>query len=279
MVDRDRAERMLAALDRVRYPSDLSFDHLGRSIAVAVYPAHHDTGARYESRIWRVSLDGDAEQLTSGPRSDTMPRWSPVEDRLAFASNRSLAGRMSLFEVRPGSGPVQLGRIEGSVQDAAWSRDGTSVVALAVDEGGFGAATDGAVRLSWSDPRPDPQIFRPDQGWRRLLRVDARTGDTDEVGPEGMAVWEFDLIDGTTAVALVSDDPSESGWYRARVALLDLETRTARDLWVPGRQVQGPVADPSRSRVAVLEGWSSDRGLVAGDIRILDLESGERLSF
>ena len=85
MVDRDRAERMLAALDRVRYPTDLAFDHRGRSIAVAVFPAHRDAGTSFESRIWRVSLDGDVQQLTFGPGSDAMPRWSPLEDRLAFA--------------------------------------------------------------------------------------------------------------------------------------------------------------------------------------------------
>jgi dipeptidyl aminopeptidase/acylaminoacyl peptidase len=120
-------------------------------------------------------------------------------------------------------------------------------------------------------------VFRPDQGWRRLLRIDAESGKTEEVGPAGVSVWEFDLIGTSTAVALVSDDPSESGWYRARLAVLDLETRTFRDVWVPDRQVQGPVVDPSGTKVAVLEGWSSDRGLVAGDIRVFDVPSGERL--
>ena len=279
MADRDRAERMLAILDRVRYPVDLSLDHRGRSIAVAVFPAHHDAGASFESRIWRLGMDGRTEQLTFGPRTDTMPRWSPVDDRLIFTSEAPVVGRMSLFELRPGAEPAPFGRIEGSVQDAAWSSDGGCVVAIAVDEGGFGAATDGAVRLSWSEPRPDPQVFQPDQGWRRLFRIDAESGATEEVEPEGMAVWEFDLVDPSTAVALVSDDPSESGWYRARLALLDLDARSARDLWIPDRQVQGPVADPSGSRVALLEGWSSDRGLVAGDIRIVDLTSGELGAF
>lgn len=271
---------MVALLDRVRSPADLSVDHLGGSVAAAVFPAHSEAGSGYASRIWRVSIDaGDAEQMTFGPGTDAMPRWSPTDDRLAFASNQPLAGRMSLFLLRPGQEAVSLGAIEGSVQDAAWSRDGATIVALAVDEGGFGAATDGAIRLAWSDPAPDPHVFRPDQGWRRLLRVDVETGGTEEVGPEGVAVWEFDLLDGSTAVALVSDDPSESGWYRSRLALLDLDGRTARDLWIPDRQVQGPVADPTGTRVAVLEGWSSDRGLVAGDIRIVALESGERLLF
>ncbi|MCI0633640.1 MAG: S9 family peptidase [Actinobacteria bacterium] len=279
MIDNDRVERILALLDRVRYPVDVSFEHRGDALAVAVFPAHHEEGSSYQSRIWRVSLDGSIEQLTFGPRTDTMPRWSPNDERLAFASEAPVAGRMSLFLRRAGEEARQLGDIAGSVQHAAWTSEGRSLVVLAVDEGGFGAASDGAVRLRWSEPAPDPDVFRPDQGWRRLHRVDAVSGRTEEVGPPGVAVWEFDLVDASTAVALVSDDPSESGWYRARLALLDLGGRTLRDVWSPDRQVQGPAVDPSGRTVAVLEGWSSDRGLVAGDIRLIDLVSGERLPF
>lgn len=279
MVDWDRLESMLAVLDRVRYPVDISVNHRGDALAVATFPAHYDAGSSFESRIWGVSLDGRAEQLTAGPRTEMLPRWSPTDDRLAFAAERPLAGRMSLFILRPGEDPSQLGEIDGSIQDAAWTGNGESLLVLAVDEGGFGAATDGAVRLAWSEKPPDPDVFRPDRGWRRLFRVDADTGATHEVGPEGVSIWEFDLVDPTTAVALVSDDPSESGWYRCRLAVLDLETRSLRDLWTPQRQVQGPVVDPTGKRVAVLEGWSSDRGLVAGDIRVLDLDSGEQAPF
>lgn len=280
MGDQERFERMMAALDRVRSPVDVSLSRLGDALAVALFPAHYDAGSSYQSRIWRVPLDGGAvEPMTSGPLSDAMPRWSPTDDLLAFASERPLAGRMSLFLVRPGSESSQLGDIEGSVQHAVWTSDGTAILVLAVDEGGFGAATDGAVRLAWSEAPPDPHVFRPDHGWRRLFRVDPDSGETTEVGPDRVSVWEFDLVDPSTAVALVSEDPSESGWYRARLVVLDLESRGLRDLWTPERQVQGPVVDPTGTRVAVLEGWSSDRGLVAGDIRMIDLVAGERLPF
>jgi len=279
MADRDLSDRMLAILDRVLYPVDVSIDHRGDALAVAVFPAHYEAGSSFESRIWHVPFNDDAKQLTFGPRTDAMPRWSPTDDRLAFASERAVPGRMSLFLLSPGEEPVPLGDVDGSVQDARWTNDGRSLLVLAVDEGGFGAATDGAVRLRWSETPPDPSVFRPDQGYRRLHRVDAESGRTHEVGPPGVSIWEFDLVDPSTAVALVSDDPSESGWYRARLALLDLEARTLRNLWIPDRQVQGPVVDPSGGRVAVLEGWSSDRGLVAGDIRLFDIGSGERIAF
>ncbi len=76
-------------------------------------------------------------------------------------------------------------------------------------------------------------------------------------------------------MAVASEDPSESGWYHARLVLVDLEGRTVRVLHVPEHQIQGPAVDPTGRRVAFLEGWSSDRGLLAGDLRVLDLAGGE----
>jgi len=136
MIDWNRLERMLALLDRVRYPVDLSFDHRGDALAVAVFPAHHDEGSSYQSRIWRVALDGDVRQLTFGPRSDAMPRWSPIDDRLAFASEAPVVGRMSLFLRRAEGGAAQIGDMAGSVQQVAWARAGRSLNVVAVDEGG-----------------------------------------------------------------------------------------------------------------------------------------------
>ena len=49
MIDWNRLERMLALLDRVRYPVDLSFDHRGHALAVAVFPAHHEEGSSFRA--------------------------------------------------------------------------------------------------------------------------------------------------------------------------------------------------------------------------------------
>jgi Tol biopolymer transport system component len=44
----------------------------------------------YRSAIWVAPLDGSAEPrpFTSGEKRDTLPRWSPDGNWLAFASNR-----------------------------------------------------------------------------------------------------------------------------------------------------------------------------------------------
>jgi dipeptidyl aminopeptidase/acylaminoacyl peptidase len=268
-------ERVLSAFDAVQGIGDLSIHRDGETLALQVSPAHREPETSFASRIWRVTSAGEIAQLTFGPGADVMPRWSPTSDLLAFASDRDRRGRMSPFVVDPGEEPRPLGSIDGSVQQVTWAADGSALLALAVDEGGFGAATDGAVRLVWSDPRPDPLVLRPLQGWRRLFRIDLESGATTEIGPEGVNVWEFDVVDDSTVVGIVSDDPSENGWYRSRLAMLDLERRDLQELWTPERQIQGPAADASGKKVAVIEGWSSDRGLVAGDIRVIDVDTGQ----
>ncbi|TIX86231.1 MAG: S9 family peptidase, partial [Mesorhizobium sp.] len=88
-------------------------------------------------------------------------------------------------------------------------------------------------------------------------------------------VWEFDLFGDDCAIALISTDASERGWYHAKLAQLDFATRAVKVLYDPRWQLQGPAVSPSRTKVAFLEGWSSDRGLVAGEMRILDLAAGK----
>ena len=77
------------------------------------------------------------------------------------------------------------------------------------------------------------------------------------------------------AVALVSDDPSERGWYHSDLVSVDFASRSIKVLHRTPWQMQGPAASPSGKRVAFAESWSSDRGVVAGEISLLDLASAE----
>src|SRR6185369_9176599 len=112
---------------------------------------------------------------------------------------------------------------------------------------------------------------------RRLFRVDVANGATVEIGPRDETVWEFDLL-GDGAVALISENASERGWYHTKLARLDFAKRSAEILHRSPWQLQGAAASPSGKRIAFLEGWSSDRGLVAGEMRVLDLASGKVVS-
>ena len=268
----DKLAEVLGRLDRVRFPSDVTFHHSGRAIAAAIHPASREAEQSYQSRIWRYDLDGTAVQLTDGPNGDYTPRYSPVDDRLAFASDRNVRDKADLFLLE--SGTIRtLGNIPGTIEDIRWTSDGTALIVLAADRGLDGGATNGAVRIWWGGTE-DPAITNPTDARRRLFKVSTSDGTTIEVGPRDATVWEFDLFGKQAAIALISADASERGWYHSKLAQIDFTSRTVKILHQSSWQLQGPSVSPSRKRVAFLEGWSSDRGLVAGEMRILDLATG-----
>ncbi len=266
----------LEALDRLQHPSDLSFRRDGKALAATITPATHETGQSYQSRIWRFDLEGGSEQLTFGPGSDGVCRYSPVDDRLAFASDRDLPGKMALYllDGSPNAAPRALGDIPGTIENIRWSADGRFLIVHAADRGLDAAATSGATRLAWGKEE-DPAVTNPIDARRRLYRVDAASGETKDIGPRDVTIWEFTLLGDNEAIAIVSADASERGWYHARLARLDFTSRHAAILHEPRWQIMGPAVDPEGRRVAFLEGWSSDRGLVAGEIHLLDLGSQE----
>lgn len=259
-------------LSRLKYPSDIGFARGGDALVAAVMPACREPEQSYQSRIWRYCLNGGATQLTDGPNGDYSPRLSPVDERLAFSSDRRVMGKAELFLLENGA-VCPLGDIPGTIEDIRWTSDGSALIVLAADRGLDGGATNGAVRIWWGGTE-DPAVTNPVDARRRLYRVIAKTGATTEIGPQGYTVWQFDLLGEDSAVALISADASERGWYHARLARLEFADRAATLLYAPKWQLQCPAAAPSGKRIAFVEGWSSDRGLVAGEVRIFDLDSG-----
>jgi dipeptidyl aminopeptidase/acylaminoacyl peptidase len=117
--------------------------------------------------------------------------------------------------------------------------------------------------------------MRPGSARRRLFMLDPSSGDSREVGPAGMDVWEFDWDGEGTVVAIVSDDPpGGSGWYCAKVARLDMNTRTAHILYEPTWQIEWIALSPDGRRAAVVEGYASDHGLLSGSVMLVDLVDG-----
>ena len=269
----DKLALAVDRLDRLKFPSDISFEKEGGALAAAVRPATREPRESYASRIWRYTLDGSASELTHGPNGDYSPRYSPVDHRLAFTSDRKVKGKADLF-ILDDAAVKPLGDIPGTVEDLRWTSDGRAIVVLAADRGLDGGATNGAKRLSWGNDE-DPAVDNPRAARRRLFKIDAVNGATFEVRPTDLSVWEFDLIGVDAAVALVSDDPSERGWYHTRLVRIDFASRAVTVLHRSDWQLLSPSASPSGERIAFLEGWSSDRGLVASEIKMLDVATGD----
>jgi dipeptidyl aminopeptidase/acylaminoacyl peptidase len=261
---------------RVRRPDEIDVSSDGTRIAFTVVSQFAAKGGAQETSLWLIDGAGEPTQATSG-HVDSVPRLSPDGTFLAFASDRVEEGRMALHVLDDSRAePRPLGEISGSVEAIRFSPDGSELLVLAADLGADRAGVQTATRIETQGAEADdPRIVRPARHWRRLYRVQVESGETREVGPEGVNVWEFDWPGEARAVALCSDEPSESAWYDAYVALLDLEARTARRLYQPEWQVQAVRLSPDGARAAFVEGLASDREVVSGTVRVLELDGGE----
>lgn len=261
----------------LRVPSQVAISPDGHGLAFVVGAGTHAVGQPHPQQAWVGTVDGEAPQpLPFDGSAQSLPRWSHRGDRLAFASDCENPGRMAPWVREPTGELRRVAVLEGSVEAILWSADDTSLLLLASDPGADQAGVHGATKAGATDVKtPDPIVRRPRQSWRRLIRVDLATGAATEVGPEGLTVWEVGWNGDGEAAAIVSPDPSESGWYDAVIALLDLGARTHRVVHRPEWQLQSPALSPDGRHVAFVEGWSSDRLTVHGTMTTVEVATGE----
>jgi dipeptidyl aminopeptidase/acylaminoacyl peptidase len=246
-------ERLLA----LRRPVEVEISADGR-MAYTVAPVFRERDGVLETRLWL----GDGPVTEEGA-VDALPRFSPDGSELAYASDRGHTGRMSLWL----HGRGELAVIDGSIEDIRWSPAGDELLVLAADLGSDRAGAQTATRIVEADaPEEDPVVVRPAQHWRRLYRVDASGGEFHEVSPPGVNVFEFDWA-GREAVAVCTDEPSESAWYDAWIGVLDLSLRSADRVHDPEWQLQCPRISPG-GRIAWIEGFASDRAVVTGTVNV-----------
>ena len=260
----------------VRTPAELAVSPDGTAIAFALHATVAAEGSFVPSDLYVVGT-GPSDvpvALTGGGSCDQTPAWSPDGTRLAFLSDRLHAGHQLPYTVAAAGGELVLAAtLAGSCESVAWSSDGGRLLVLAADPGSYGL--DWSARaVTGAEPAPDPIVRRPGDARRRLFLIDLATGAATEAGPPDLSVWEVAWDGDDTVVALVSSDHTGSGWYQAKVARLDLTARTAVTLYEPAWQLEGLELAPDADRVAVVEGYASDHGLLSGSLRIVDLASG-----
>ena len=229
-----------------------------------------------KSTIWVVDTNGgESRQLTGGPRTDVLPRWSPNGQRLAFLSDRLEDGQRQVFVLnRHGGEAVALTDIKGDIPSPRglnalqWSPDGKTLAFLLED------SDDVAERKSKED-KNDRIEFEQNPKYVRLWTINLETRELACVSPDNLQIWEFAWHpDSAQIAAIVSNEPYEWAWYSNRLVRFKLHG-PAMTLWQSKRQIALPGWSPNGSQVAFISSMWSDRGCVAGDVWLVSAAGGE----
>src|SRR5215211_2328300 len=164
-------------------PGEVALSPDGSRIAFAVSASFREKGKPIETRLWVGDVAGELRPGQAG----SLPRFSADGQRLAYASDRGHEGRLSLW-----IDDRELGEIPGSVEGIDWSPDGRRLLVLAADLGADQAGANSATKIEEAGTEAqDPKVFRPARFWRRLWLVDPAGGETRDVTPGGVNVFEF----------------------------------------------------------------------------------------
>lgn len=259
---------LVDALLDLRVVDDAQVDPTGQRVAFVV--AESTVGVRAPgpaSRIWFVDVHGDAEpvQLTHGPGTDDLPRWSPDATMLAFRSDRAKRGTGQLYLLRGGwQEATLLYEFPSGIQFFAWSPDGRSIAVIASDPPAKRAEGD------------DHILYEEERRFARIWLVDVASGEARCLTSDPIHVWEFAWApDGASLAALVSELPYAWSWYGAELVRIDVESGARTTLYAPERQLTRPVWSPDGGTVAVISSTWSDPGMTGGDVILVPADGGE----
>ncbi len=248
----------------------------GSEVAFVIGDSFKSDSKWPKSTIWVVEMTGsNLRWVTAGPRTDSLPRWSPDGERLAFLSDRLKDGQLQIFLIRRHGGEaIALTDLQGAIPSPRglnalqWSPDGRSLAFLMED-----SETEEERRKR--EGKDDPIEFEQNPKYVRLWIVNVESRAVKCVSPEHLQIWEFAWSpDSLEIVAVVSDRPFEWAWYRNRLVRFCL-SGPAETIWKSERQVALPVWSPDGTEIAFISSNWSDRGCVAGDLWVVKVEGGE----
>lgn len=234
------------------------------------------------TRVCRIDLtSGEVRVLTFGPNIDRSPKYSPDGRYIAFLSDRHRAGdfQLYLFDIELGAAKPSP-RVPGWVEYFHWSPDGARILLGVAGHGAdrssaHGAVTSQATTVKAPSWAPTVEIDQEECHWRQAWLYELSGNRVLRASGAGNNIWEAVWCGNERLAAVVSSAPGEGHWYAARLNILGIGDGSSREIYRPKYQLGCLAASASGTHLAIVEALCSDRGIVAGDLLIVEGTSGE----
>ena len=232
-----------------------------------------------KTRICSLNLQtGELRVLTVGPNTDRCPKVSPDGKRVAFLSDRDRPGDFQLYFIDLDTLAVHGARaVDGWIEYLHWHASGKRILLGVASRGADLPSAQGATQselqrqgASWT---PDVDTGNRSQGRRKLLDYCLADDAARPVHDADVNVWDAVWCGPDYVVASLTAQSTEGHWYRAKFARIEVSSGAVEILHSPTDQIGSIAASPSGRYAAMVEAIASDRGVVAGALRLIDLST------
>jgi dipeptidyl aminopeptidase/acylaminoacyl peptidase len=233
-----------------------------------------DFEAGMAHRLYRVTgREGAPVRLND--RETRQIGLSPDGRKLAVACAGQEAGT-DRIELWSGDSAIAAAAVFGRIEQVDWSPDGEKLLLVVAGAGADLAGIHGGYAQKGESDAPAwlPQVDwgAGDDLWRSIQIWNLKDAPA-ALTSAPLNVWEASWCGPDRIVAVTSDDHREGSWYASGLSLIDAGSGAVTLAHRPPDQMGVPRGAPDGSRVAFIQAFCSDRGLVAGQLCVLDLAS------
>jgi dipeptidyl aminopeptidase/acylaminoacyl peptidase len=254
--------------------SEIAADREGSRIVVAGITFAGTLESGPSTRIYRLENN---KLISLGDRPGKLPRLSPRDGRLAFAASGDNGDTLM---IENGAGALVAAKtFEGHIEELRWSPDGSRVLLVIAGLGADVSGHEGGFATTRAESGPDwlPEVETGVEQnlWRRLWLYHLSEDRAELLSSPTTNIWEASWC-GTDRIAVVrSSNHDEGSWYNSSLALVDMQG-AERILHKPAEQIGLPTGSPDGTKIAFVEAFCSDRGVICGTLRMIDLNGRVR---
>ncbi len=195
--------------------SDVQISPDGERVAFTV--TDPPKGAARNTDIWMFNMrTRDLRRLTTAPKKDSVPRWSPDGQTIAFLSNRD--GKMQIYLLAMDGGEAaQLTESKSSIKSFAWSPDGKRLAYLAEEP-----ATEEEAKKE--EEKDDARVVDKSDKAARLWTINIAAKQTRQLTSGKWKISDLSWMPSGDKIIVTATDKYEPEKFTDRIYTLDANT-------------------------------------------------------